>query len=99
MSIKNSIFQQYGLLNKMFQVVEKDLTKFSTLRTPSFTKYFSTVNSVDDMNKAMRFIKEKEINFKILGNGSNILFSKDFYDNILFLKLGDNYNKIEFYDD
>ena len=48
----------------MFQVIEKDLTKLSTIRTRSFAKYFSMVNSVDDLNKAMRFIKEKEINFK-----------------------------------
>ena len=81
----------------MFQIIEKDLTKFSTIRTPSFSKYFSIVNSVDDMNKAMSFIKEKEINFKILGNGSNILFSKDYYDDILFLKLGNNFNKIKFF--
>tara|TARA_Y100000590_G_C15575120_1_gene960135 strand:- start:285 stop:1154 length:870 start_codon:yes stop_codon:yes gene_type:complete len=82
----------------MFKVIEKDLTKFSTIRTSSFTKYFSIINSADDMNKAMSFIKEKEINFKIIGNGSNILFSKEYYDNILFLKLGDNFNKINFFD-
>ena len=82
----------------MFKVIEKDLTRFSTIRTPSFTKYFSIINSSDDMNKAMSFIKEKEINFKIIGNGSNILFSKEYYDDILFLKLGDSFNKIDYFD-
>ena len=67
----------------MFQVIEKDLTKLSTIRTPSFAKYFSIINSAEDMSKAMNFIKEKEINFKIIGNGSNILFSKEYYDDIL----------------
>ena len=51
------------------------------------------------MNKAMSFIKEKEINFKIIGNGSNILFSKDYYNDILFLKFGDGFNFITYYDD
>ena len=82
----------------MFQAVEKDLTKFSTIRTPSFAKYFSIINSVNDMDKAMCFIKEKKINFKIIGNGSNILFSKEYYDDILFLQLGDSFNKIDYFD-
>jgi len=81
----------------MFQVVEKDLTKFSTIRTPSFAKHFSIINSVNDMDKAMCFIKEKKINFKIIGNGSNILFSKEYYDDILFLQLGDSFNKIDYF--
>tara|TARA_Y100000590_G_C15558558_1_gene953806 strand:+ start:177 stop:1046 length:870 start_codon:yes stop_codon:yes gene_type:complete len=82
----------------MFQVIGKDLTKLSTIRTPSFAKYFSIVDSEDDMNEAMSFIKEKKINFKILGNGSNVLFSKEYYDDILFLKLSDKFNKINFFD-
>ena len=83
----------------MFKVQEKDLTKYSTIRTPSYTKHFSIINSEDDIKLAMEFIKKNNLIFKFIGNGSNILFSKDFYDNILFLKLGDNYNKVDFFDD
>ena len=83
----------------MFKIIEKDLTKYSTIRTPSYAKYFATINSAHDISMAIDFKNENNLKFKILGNGSNILFSKKFYDNILFLKLGDNYNKIEFSDD
>ncbi len=82
----------------MFEVIKKDITNFSTIRTPSFAKFFSIINSENDMNEAINFAKDNKIDFKIIGNGSNILFSKDYYDDILFLKLGDYFNKINFYD-
>jgi UDP-N-acetylmuramate dehydrogenase len=83
----------------MFQIIEKDITKLSTIRTPSFAKYFTVVNNVDDIRKSIEFQKTNNLKFKILGNGSNILFSKEYYDDILFLKLGDEFKKIKFYKD
>jgi len=83
----------------MFQIIEKDITKLSTIRTPSFAKYFVVVNNVDDIRKSIEFQKKNNLKFKILGNGSNILFSKEYYDDILFLKLGDKFKQIDFYND
>jgi len=95
----NIIFQQFGLLDKMFKVIEKDLTTFSTIRTKSFAKYYYELNSADDIKKAMDFKNKNNLAFKVLGNGSNILFSKDYYDDILFLKFGDGFNFITYFDD
>jgi len=81
----------------MFKVISKDITKYSTIRTPSYTKYFAILNNVDDIKKAINFSKKNNLRFKILGNGSNILFSKDLYDDILFLKLGDGFKSIQFH--
>ena len=72
----------------MFKIIEKDLIKESTIRTSAYAKYYALVNSIEDIKQSIDFIKEKELNIKVLGNGSNILFSKNYYDNILFLKLG-----------
>ena len=83
----------------MFKVIEKDLTKFSTIRTRSYAKYYSELNSTDDIIEAMDFKNKNNLKFKVLGNGSNILFSKDYYDDILFLKFGDGFNYITFYHD
>ena len=82
----------------MFKIIEKDLTKFSTIRTKSYTKYYAELNNADDIKKAMDFKNKNNLAFKVLGNGSNILFSKDYYDDILFLKFGDGFNFITFYD-
>ena len=43
--------------------------------------------------------KKNNLDIKFLGNGSNILFSKEHYDSILFLKLGESYNEIKFFDE
>ena len=82
----------------MFKIIEKDLAKFSTIRTNSHTKYYAELNNADDIKKAMDFKNKNNLAFKVLGNGSNILFSKDYYDDILFLKFGDGFNFITFYD-
>ena len=83
----------------MFKIIEKDITKFSTIRTPSIAKYFTVVNNVDDIEKSIEFQKKNNLKFKILGNGSNVLFSKEYYDDVLFLKLGDKFKQIDFYKD
>ena len=83
----------------MFKVTEKDLTKFSTIRTKSFAKYYAKLNNIDDIISAMNFKNKNNLKFKILGNGSNILFSKDYYDDILFLKFEDGFNFITYFDD
>ena len=82
----------------MFKIIEKDLTKFSTIRTKSHAKYYAELNNIDDIIEAMRFKSKNNLIFKVLGNGSNVLFSKDYYDGILFLKFGDGFNFITYYD-
>ena len=83
----------------MFKIQKKDLTKYSTIRTPSFAEYFGVINSTDDIKSAIEFARKNNLDFKFLGNGSNILFSKEHYDRILFLKLGESYNEVKFFDD
>jgi len=80
----------------MFQIIEKDITNYSTIRTKAYAKYFSMIRNLDDLRQALEFSKEKKINYKILGNGSNILFAKEYYDNLLFLKLGKEFNFFNF---
>ena len=46
--------------------------------------------------KLLKFLKENKIKHKILGNGSNLIFSDSLYNGIL-IKL-DNFNKLEFND-
>ena len=83
----------------MFKIQKKDLTKYSTIRTPSFTEHFGIINSTDDIKSGVEFSQKNNLDIKFLGNGSNILFSKEHYDSILFLKLGESYNEIKFFDE
>ena len=82
----------------MLKIIEKDLTKESTIRTPSYAKYFAVINSSDDFKDAINFKIKNNLFIKIIGNGSNILFSKEYYDKILFLKLGEEFKFLNFND-
>ena len=75
--------------------VEKDLTKFSTIRTKSFTDHFCNPQTVEELKIAINYKKEKNLSMVLLGNGSNILFSKTHYKNILFIKLGGEFDFID----
>lgn len=69
------------------KIIQKDLTKKSNIRTNSFTKYYCEPNSIDDIKKAIKFSEENCLEIQILGDGTNILFSRDNYYNKLFIKL------------
>ena len=73
-------------------IIEQDLTKFSTIRTKSHTKYFCVAESTEDIKEAIKFKSAHNLKHVILGNGSNILFSKEQYDDILFIKLGGEFD-------
>ena len=74
------------------KITNQELTKFSTIRTKSFAKYYCEPKTISELKEAIEFKNSKNFPIVILGNGSNILFSKDCYDNILFIKLSGNFN-------
>ena len=73
-------------------IIEQDLTKFSTIRTKSYTKYFCVVESISDIKEAIEFKSVHNLKHVVLGNGSNILFSRDKYEDILFIKLAGEFD-------
>ena len=79
-------------------IVEKDLKKYSTIRTKSHTKFFCTVNNVSDLENAFKYKTNNNLDYVVLGNGSNILFSKERYEDILFIKLSGDFDFFEIND-
>ena len=63
------------------KIINQDLTKFSTIRTKSHAEYYCEPKSISQLKEAIKFKKSKHLSIVILGNGSNILFSRDYYDN------------------
>ena len=76
-------------------IIQQDLTKFSTIRTKSHAKYFCFVRDINDLEQAIEFKFTNKLEHVIIGNGSNILFSKKKYDDILFMKLAGEFNFLE----
>lgn len=74
------------------EIIEKDLTKKANIRTKSFTKYYCEINSREDIKASIDFAKKNNLKIQIIGDGTNILFSKETYENFLFLKLKDSFD-------
>lgn len=76
--------------------IEKDvsLVKYTTYKSGGIAWLVVSPKNVEQLIKLMRFIKSKSIKYKILGNGSNLLFSGKKYEGIL-IRLNE-FDSIEF---
>ncbi len=72
-----------------------NLSKYTTFRIGGDAKYFVKVQNLDELKDAIKFSQEKNINYFILGGGSNILVSDDGYDGIV-IKLDGKFKDIYF---
>ena len=55
-----------------------DLQPHNSFGVSANARYFSAVNSFEELRRAFQFAKEKRIPTYVLGEGSNVLFSRDF---------------------
>ena len=55
-----------------------DLQTHNSFGVSANARYFSAVNSFEELRRAFQFAKEKRIPTYVLGEGSNVLFSRDF---------------------
>lgn len=70
------------------------LKKCTTYRVGGNAKYIAYPKDVDSLVKLIKYLKNKNIKYKILGNGSNLLFSEKEYDGVL-IKLTE-FDNLEF---
>ena len=59
------------------------LKKCTTYRVGGIAKYIAYPKNVNSLVKLIKYLKNKNIKYKILGNGSNLLFSEKEYDGVL----------------
>ena len=86
------------------------LKKCTTYRVGGIAKYIAYPKNINSLVKLIKYLKNKNIKYKILGNGSNLLFSDNEYDGVLIkltefneltyigqtkLKVGAGYNLIK----
>ncbi|MDC2994678.1 UDP-N-acetylmuramate dehydrogenase [Gammaproteobacteria bacterium] len=68
-------------LQKMI-VTNKDLSDFNSLKIAVNAKYYIECKTDSDIEEAFQFIKKNKINFLILGEGTNVVFTKP-YDGLI----------------
>ena len=60
-----------------------NIKKYNTYRLNIIAKYVVFVKNIDELVNLLKYIKENNIKYLILGNGSNIIFEDDYYDGII----------------
>ena len=63
-------------------VINKDLSEFNSLQIAVNAKYYIECKTDSDIEEAFKFIKKNKINFLILGEGTNVVFTKP-YDGLI----------------
>ena len=59
-------------------VTNKDLREFNSLQIAVKAKYYTECKTDADIQEAFQFVKKNRIKFQILGEGTNIVFTKSF---------------------
>ena len=63
-------------------VTNKDLSEFNSLQIAVNAKYYIECKTDSDIDEAFQFIKKNKIKFLILGEGTNVVFTKP-YDGLI----------------
>ncbi|MCX6763139.1 MAG: UDP-N-acetylmuramate dehydrogenase [Candidatus Moranbacteria bacterium] len=71
-----------------------NLSEYSTFKIGGPAKFLAEVKNLVELRETLEFVHEKNLDFFILGGGSNILFSDEGFDGLL-IKIQDIEYKIE----
>lgn len=71
---------------------EISLKNYNTYRVNTIAKFLVFPKTIEELKKILKFSKDNNIKYYLLGNGSNVIFSMEYYDGVI-IKL-DNLNKI-----
>lgn len=64
---------------------EISLKKYNTYRLDTIVKYLVFPDNRDNLRELLKFLVDKNIKYVVLGNGSNVIFSNDYYDGVVIL--------------
>ena len=83
-------------------MIEKENVKFdeslklhTTYKVGGTCKYFITPKDLEELINLVKYLKDKDIKYMILGNGSNTIFSSKEYDGVIINLTNLNSMKIE----
>ena len=90
----DEILEEIHLLDVGKMEEKVSLKNYTTYRAGGTARCIIYPKSIRSLSTLLGFLKERNVPFKIIGNGSNLLFSDKDYDGIL-IKLNE-FNKIKF---
>lgn len=75
-----NIFKNVRCGRKQYDV---SLEKYTTYKLDTLTRIIITPRNIEELKKALNVIKKNNLKYKILGNGSNLIFANEVYDGVL----------------
>lgn len=72
------------------------LRNYNTYRINTICKFLVFPKTVEELIEILKYLKENKIKYYLLGNGSNIILTMDYYDGVM-IKL-DNLNNVTYND-
>ena len=75
---------------------EVSLKNYNTYRVNTTAKFLVFPKTIEELQEIIKHLKDYNIKYFLLGNGSNIILSMDYYDGVI-IKL-DNFNSITYND-
>lgn len=78
-------------------LINEKISNYTTYKVGGKVRAIVYPKTKEDLCTLIKFLKEKNVKYFVLGNGSNVLFSDNIYEGII-IKL-DQFNNIEFLDD
>ena len=75
---------------------EVSLKNYNTYRVNTIAKFLVFPKTIEELQEIIKHLKDYNIKYFLLGNGSNIILSMDYYDGVI-IKL-DNFNSITYND-
>ena len=64
---------------------EANLKRYNTYRLETTCKYLIFPKNKEELRDLLKYLKEKEEKYIVLGNGSNVIFKDNYYDGVVIL--------------
>ncbi len=90
------------MYNEILRIVKSEdkilknesLKKHSTFKIGGEAKYIVMPSCVDEIKELISYLKNKNIKFYVIGNGSNLLFDDDGFDGVI-VKIAKNFSDVK----
>ncbi len=86
----NSLVEIVGEKNVL---IDEDMGKHTTFRAGGKAKYFVTPSNAEELKRLIAYVRQNQMNYYIIGNGSNLLVRDCGYDGVI-IKIGTAFDEI-----
>ena len=80
--MKNNIIKKIEKISCGEVIINSSLKKYNTYKVDSNVLALVLTRNIDELKKIIKFCKDENMDYKIIGNGSNLIYCKKYYEKI-----------------